>query len=281
MHKLIALQDIPSTTTIRKGDVFFEANELQAEEWIRSGMAKEPLTNGVQFADTPKSTPIIPALNSRGWDQLFWDGATVVIIASGPSLTAEQCQLVWEWRRSSPSSESRRVIAINTSFRLAPWADLLYACDGAWWDAKDTPGDDLTYREEALRNFSIDRLWTQDGPTAQKYGLRHIRSARARGLSTLPGLVHQGSSSGYQAMNLAYLAGAAKLILLGFDCKGDHWHGNHPAPLNSRLPHKQWIDAMGVLARDLESERVVVFNASPDTALTCFPRTPLELALGS
>ena len=26
-----------------------------------------------------------------------------------------------------------RVIAVNDAWRLAPWADILYACDGRWW----------------------------------------------------------------------------------------------------------------------------------------------------
>ena len=46
------------------------------------------------------------------------------IIASGPSLTKEDVDAV----------RGLNVIVINTSYWLAPWADILYACDGHWWD---------------------------------------------------------------------------------------------------------------------------------------------------
>ena len=55
-----------------------------------------------------------------------WRGRTVVCIASGPSLTAEDCELVRE--------SGCPVIVTNTTFRLCPWADMLYAFDRPWWN---------------------------------------------------------------------------------------------------------------------------------------------------
>src|SRR5690606_3319410 len=54
----------------------------------------------------------------------------VVCIASGPSLTADDCEAVKAWRAQE---EGRGVIVTNTTFRLCPWADVLYALDAAWW----------------------------------------------------------------------------------------------------------------------------------------------------
>src|SRR3990167_1144446 len=53
-----------------------------------------------------------------------WAGETVAILGGGPSLTpwqAEACR------------GACRVIAVNTSYWLAPWADLLYFSDEVWW----------------------------------------------------------------------------------------------------------------------------------------------------
>jgi hypothetical protein len=105
----------------------------------------------------------------------------------------------------------------------------------------------------------------------------------------LPGLgrndvIHQGGNSGYQAINLAYLWGAATIILLGFDCgaspKGEaHWFGQHPPSLSQHQPYDMWRAKFPALARDLKQEGVRVINASRETALDCFERMTLEEAI--
>jgi hypothetical protein len=51
-------------------------------------------------------------------------GGTVVCIGGGPSLTRDDV----DYCRGKAF-----VIAINDAYKLAPWADALYACDGLWW----------------------------------------------------------------------------------------------------------------------------------------------------
>jgi hypothetical protein len=93
-------------------------------------------------------------------------------------------------------------------------------------------------------------------------------------------LIHGGGNSGYQAVNLAFLFGAAKIVLLGFDMKGgSHWHGDHPGALNRGVPTRAFAKAFPALADDLKSEGVEVLNATRDTALECFPKIDLEDAL--
>lgn len=98
------------------------------------------------------------------------------------------------------------------------------------------------------------------------------------------GKVHYGANSGYQAINLAYLFGAKKIILLGFDCKRgpkneSHHHGDHPGPLNKDMPIHTWRKAFPQLSADLKAEGVEVVNATRDTALECFNKIKLEVAL--
>lgn len=87
--------------------------------------------------------------------------------------------------------------------------------------------------------------------------------------------MHFGGSSGYQAINLAYLWGATRIVLLGFDCKPvdgkDHWFGQHPSGLTQIQPYSLWLENYVDLARDLKAEGVEVINCSPDSALRCFP----------
>ena len=65
----------------------------------------------------------------------LWPSQTVAILASGPSLTREQCEQV---------RGRCRVIAVSnqgidndvggvTVPAFAPWADALYAADAKWW----------------------------------------------------------------------------------------------------------------------------------------------------
>lgn len=223
--------------------------------------------------DTVTGAPVghIVALRPRYSEAPDWRGATVVIIASGPSLTADDCGRVWTWREED--RRNRKAIVINTSFRLAPWADILYAGDARWW---------RMYFEEAALVFA-GQFWTQsDDANFSHPRLRVIRAKRCDGLALERNLISINGVSGYQSIGLAYQTGAAKIVLLGFDAQSNgktHWHGDHPPGLHGGLDFKRWRKAFERLARDLEAEGVHVVNASPGTALECFPRTSLDEAL--
>jgi hypothetical protein len=151
---------------------------------------------------------------------------------------------------------------------------VLYACDGDWWER---------YIPDVLSTFDGE-LWTQDIVAAEKYGLHRIEGDKADGLGR--NKVHYGANSGYQAMNLAYLFGAKKMILLGFDCKRgpnneSHHHGDHPGGLNKSMPLHTWIKNFRKLAEDLREENVAVINATRESALECFEKINLEVALCS
>lgn len=257
---LVALKEIPGTIQIVAGQTFIEADDERRAQWIATGFARP--------AEMAAVAP--PAPDRKGVPD--WTGARVVVIASGPSLSLEQCECVGAWR-AAVDDGSRRVIVINSSFVRAPFADIVYACDGSWWRARN--GDTTNYNAVAAM-FAPDKLWTQDVNAAAEFRLNLIRSAAGTGLSRKPGLIHQGMNSAYQCINLAYLAGARNLVLLGVDCHGKHWHADHPAPLSNRLPHAQWIAKFAALARDLKAEGVTVTNCSPGTALRAFPLAALE-----
>ena len=80
---------------------------------------------------------------------------------------------------------------------------------------------------------------------------------------------------------MAAQAGAKTIILVGFDCQHSsgrsHWHGDHPNHLgNAGMTHK-WHEKFAELSRDFS--HIDIINASRETALTCFPRKPLESLL--
>lgn len=209
----------------------------------------------------------VAVINSRGWDGLMWDDCEVVIMASGESLSVEQCAAAQTWRDSNPNC--RRALVVNTSFRRALWADALYACDKGWWEGRDRT-DQPTYLEQARATFS-GSLWTQDEDASRKYGLNLVRSERKPGLCRRPGVVHQGGNGGFQAIGLAYQAGAVRVYLLGFDMHGGHWHGAHPAMLNKSNPFPEWLRNYALLAPDCKAAGLEVINCTPKSQLKAFP----------
>lgn len=150
---------------------------------------------------------------------------------------------------------------------------MLYACDEDWWKK---------YLPEVSGSFKGE-LWTQDARAAKLYGLHHIASSDQPGLSK-EDVIYTGNNGGYQMINLSYLFGSARIVLLGFDMKYSsdgkkHWHGDHPGELNRDCPVRTWVKKMQVLAEHLKAEGIEVINATRETALECFPRLKLEDAL--
>lgn len=96
-------------------------------------------------------------------------------------------------------------------------------------------------------------------------------------------MIHWGGNSGYQCINLAYLWGARRIVLLGFDMQRTdgkaHWFGDHPQGLHNNSPYDKWLRNFDRLAADLKAEGVEVINATRKTALRCFPFASIDEAL--
>lgn len=200
-----------------------------------------------------------------------WAGRTVVCMASGPSLTQADVDVV----RERHAAGQVKAIAVSDVYRLAPWADVVFSADLAWWKGH--------MRQLKAAGFGVDRLWTGDNVAAQRFQLQRIRMANRPGLGV--GQLHTGGNSGYMALNLGWLFGGARFILLGYDmqlgAKGQrHFFGDHPAGMVQVQLFEEWRHRYEPLARDLRNAGAVVVNATRRTALECFPCQPLEQALG-
>jgi len=188
-----------------------------------------------------------------------------IVIANGPSLTlcdVEKCR------------DKGFVIAVNDAYKLAPWADVLYACDGTWWD----------YHLPGISGFR-DRMWTADKDAARQYGLRFASIDRDAVWSVDPAYIASGGNSGFQAMNLAFLWGYREIVLLGFDYalgpdQQQHWFGKHPEPIRRAIPYANWLSRIHNAADEIKASGAKVINCSRQTAIQCFERMTLEEALG-
>ena len=199
-----------------------------------------------------------------------WSGFAVAIIASGPS--AKKANI-------AALRDEMPVIAIKENVELAPWADVVYGCDSAWWKARnglpDFKGLKITWKGDSAH------------PAAPYPDLKLVDvDAKSDDLIFDPsGKLGSGGNSGFQALNLAVQFGVKHILLVGFDMNdrsGAHWYGrnnwqggNNPTEDNFR----RWIRAFELAAPKLRDRNIQVFNASNNSSLKCFERRSIEETL--
>lgn len=164
-----------------------------------------------------------------------------------------------------------KVIVINTSFRLAPWADVLYACDATWW---------RHYFSEAATKFVGGEMWTIAAQARDQFKIHWLYGASQAGVSDDNRHIHSGLNSGFQAIAIAHRWGAKKILLLGYDFqrtggKG-HWHTDHPRTLGNGGRFPEWVREMKSLADALKERGVEVINCTRKTALQCYQRSTIQ-----
>lgn len=178
---------------------------------------------------------------------------TVVIIASGASLSKEDVDYC---------KGKAKIAVVNDCYKLCPEADLLYAADGGWWN-----------HHKGVPDFKGQK-WTQDVSAATQYGLKWAEGRWASGVGQ--DMLHYGWNSGFQCLNLVYLMGAKRILLLGFDMQKTggkkHWFGNHPLPLNKESRYDLWREHMDKAARKFEKAGVEVINCTRETGLKEYKR---------
>lgn len=197
-----------------------------------------------------------------------WSGRTAVILASGHSLTSNDVM-------SACVAVSARTIAVNSTATSYPDAgDVTYGGDFMWWKK---------HRDQLPAHASARDLWTCDRSAAERYGLSYVKGVNRLGLGK-DDIIHTNGNSGAQAINLAYLFGARRILLLGFDMKlgpnGEkHHHPDHPKECVQSQTFEEWIRKLGIMATELHAAGCEVVNCTRDTALHCFRKSTIEKEL--
>jgi len=179
---------------------------------------------------------------------------TWVCLASGPSLTAEDIEVV---RLSGLPT-----IAVNSTWKSARFCHYLYAGDRTWWD-----------REIADIDIPAER-WSCAHAAVIKHGLNYHRERGGH------------YNSGQRAVQFAASQGADRIIMLGYDCQPGkdgklHHHEDHPGHRNPKWnSFTTWEAHFVKLAKQMVDRRIEVINCSRETALTCFVRRDLAESLG-
>jgi hypothetical protein len=168
-----------------------------------------------------------------------------VVVGSGPSAAAAPIELL---------RDHAKFVVVNESWKLAPWADALFATDEAWWDEND-----------GLPQFQGQKF-TASPRCMKKYGLELFCST--------------GTNSGLRGIYLAEQFGANPIYLIGFEMHpkhGVHWHRPYERLRNpGQAEMKRWLLETDWAADRLRSRRVTVINCTPGSALKRYPYIPLS-----
>jgi hypothetical protein len=160
----------------------------------------------------------------------------------------------------------------------------MYFCDAKWWQQsmaanRRSKDNSYSFHDAIYKGW----WWTVSQDFADHPQVNMLRLTGQQGLEPEPTGLRTGSNSGYQAINLAVHLGAKKIVLLGYDMKQargrNNWH-DEPRPHASQDVYEQsMLPHFASLVDPLRELGVEVINATPDSALECFPKATLAEAL--
>ena len=183
-----------------------------------------------------------------------------VLCATGPSLTAEVVEILRKYK------DDYIIFGINDSYRIIVFLDEHYACDEKWWS---TWGKDFREKYPALSSWAY-------ADNAAEYGVKVIKGFHNRGLSLRQDKIHYGANSGYQALNIAFLMGGRKFILVGYNMQRlknkTHFFGDHQG-MNNNSPYHLFKENFDTIQEPIKN---LVVNCTTNSALNSFRRADLE-----
>lgn len=214
------------------------------------------------------------AMEKKQYVQPIYQDRAAFCFATGPSLKE------WQVKCVEPFHTAGKVLAfgLNDAYRIVPYLDVLYACDPKWWDVHMLQDDHQRYD---LAGYPAQK-WTQCAKSAEKYKVNHIPGRGTKGFG-VGNIIHFGSNSGYQLLNLAYLFGIRKFYLLGYDMhvpqgEKQHFFGPHPKPLARGDHYKSFCNNYNTIQAEIKQ---MIINCTPGSALTCFEKRNLDEVLNA
>lgn len=198
----------------------------------------------------------------------IYEGKTVFVIGGGPSLKHMDLKPI----------HNRPVLGCNDAFRLGTWVDWLVFADKRWWGWNQDELAKWPNRDRVI--CCVPQLL--DGRPDKWPWLKILRRDEARfGLSTEQDTLCWNRGCGGAAINAAYLLGATRIVLLGFDMRintaGEHnWHDNHKVKERPQIYQNSMIPFLKPMSDAMKVTGLQIANATPGSALTLFPMVSLE-----
>jgi hypothetical protein len=196
-----------------------------------------------------------------------WEGEDAFLIGGGTSVDVKAVARL----QGRPKARS---IAINSSYLIAPWADMLFFGDERWWTRE------IKERAKALLAFAGDIATIRVGVHHNRvHVLKRIVPSAEHPLSTELDTVAMQLTSTHAAINIAVLRGARRIILVGIDNRdGDNGRIHHHAEYPWYRRKVTWDVKMQQLSYTvpaLAAAGVEVINASLISTLPWWPKCTL------
>jgi hypothetical protein len=195
----------------------------------------------------------------------IFEGQAVYIIGGGPSLKDFDFSLL----------EHLNVIAINKAFLSYPESNVLFFMDKRFYK----------WYEKEIDLFK--GLKFTNKPVPVKEDIINLKDTGKEGLETDPFCIRHGNNSGYGAINLAFLMGAKRIYLLGYDMSSisptqTHFHSGYKefnVTHNPKVYKDNMIPYFDKLVQPLKTKGIEIYNANKNSKLKCFPFCTLQNAL--
>lgn len=197
-----------------------------------------------------------------------WDDKPVVIVGGGSSLLQFKDKL-------QTLHQKYHVLAVNNSYQHCH-PEVIFSLDHQWLKnsfafipSMPAPvfcavADD--HPMPSCKNLTY--LWRRDRIKA------YLSISRSE--------ITNGHNSGYGALNFAFLKGAKRIYLLGFDFKiieeKKHFHEGYTwtSPQDPNRVFPIWAKLFDDCVPQLQGSMIEVFNCSPNSLLTAFPYKPYD-----
>jgi hypothetical protein len=245
-----------------------KVRKVKANEHLEDKILKKVKEHIGKGGDKKSYTPVDPD----------WDGETAYIIGGGISLRDFDFERI----------RGRRTIAVNRSACYLPWASAFFTID---------TGRNYNHTLDELKEkqFSGEKWVCVNSEEYARIrydeGVRYVRKIMDYGIANTSHYIFSNFNSGAAAINLAVHKGCKRIILLGVDMlKGPYWYDpeaklpmnidrpwTHPTYQSGKvIDRTKYINQVNSgfdkICKDAQAKGVRIYNASPISTLTCFPR---------
>lgn len=184
-----------------------------------------------------------------------------IVAAPGPSLTEEVVEILRSVKHKY------LIVGVGDSYKLIDFLDELYACDDRWWDI---------HGEKVVSMYPNLRTWAHS-KNVKQYGGNQVKTINSKGFSEDSFAIHQGSNSGFQALNLVHSWGCTRILLVGYNMQKvagrSHFFTDRHPDLNKASPYNNFVEAYNNIQPHIREK---IINCTPDSALTAFRKSRLE-----
>jgi hypothetical protein len=198
----------------------------------------------------------------------YWDQKPVVLVAGGPSLRGFDFNRLLAF--------DAWIVGVNESIFCLP------RCDAGVTVDKVFTKERFVQLKEKIAG-GMEMIIATGANVPGPIDATILGRLLTNKLSAKPDLIVTCGTSGYGALNVAFLKRAKHVLLLGYDYSADGAHHHEDYPWHK--PPKR-ADCWGFWAKfydstvpQLQQARVDVFNASPKSAIKAFGRGTIDEGL--